>query len=162
MHRMQKQRHARNHAAAGAEEGGIGKNERRREAMLVEQLLPGVNICQDPAEQARALDQTRLEARPFSGRNQQWQRVQLPGPLKSLGVPVDIIGDTVLAEETPGCVAARLHFRRAELVERLDERLPVDAGQVRRGEHLVIHPARGGVAGGDRPARGVRRTGDRF
>ncbi|MNO87213.1 hypothetical protein D3C76_786320 [compost metagenome] len=82
---------------AGPEKIVMAIDQFGRQQAFTDQLLRPVDIGQHRIEQSCALFNTRRQLLPFGGGQQVRQQVQLPRPVGTLGVGIDIVGDAVLA-----------------------------------------------------------------
>ena len=62
-----------------------------------EQLLRAVNVGHDAVEQAGALAHTGFDLAPVLRRHQHRKQVQRPRALWTVGIGIDVVGDTVVA-----------------------------------------------------------------
>src|SRR5947207_918682 len=95
------------------EETGVAQDELRREIPACEQRLGAIQVSEDQVQELRPLGQSSLDERSVGRRDQEWQRIELPGPLHPLGVAVDIVGDTVFTDEALRVLPALVQFAQA-------------------------------------------------
>ena len=93
----------------------------------VSSRLRPVQVGQDQVEQPGPLDQPGLDRRGVGRRDQERDRVELPGPVHALRVAVDVVGDAVLADQVLGLFPALAQLGQADRLDPPDERLPVRA-----------------------------------
>ncbi len=94
---------------------------------FVQEALRAVEIGEDEVEEAGALGEAGLERGPIVGIEDEGDGVEIPGAVHAGGVAVDVVGDAVVVDELAGGVPAASEFAGAEVVEEIDEHLPVAA-----------------------------------
>ena len=117
--KMKKRVPRRTYAAAGTQEIGLGKNQRRGQRPRADQFLRPVTVGQDLVDERGTLHQARFQRAPFLRPYNHRNGVQLPGLFKTLraGLVIDVVSHPLLVEEAPAGFPAALEFRRAELLE---------------------------------------------
>ena len=132
---------------AAPQERRVGVDEFRRHDPLAERVLRSVEVGQERVEHAGPLIDAHLEPLPVGLRDHKWDRVEHPGPLLAGGVIVNVVGDTIVADQTPGLLPAVGHRRpHAAGAEQIDEPFPVGPGQAVGAGQFVVNAIGGPVA----------------
>ena len=97
---------------------------------------------------------------PLGRRDQERDRVELPGPVHPPGVAVDVVGDAVLADQVLRFLPAAADLVGAQRLEGVDERLPVRPDAVARepSARRTSRPGRGSASQITGPGRRRRAT----
>ncbi len=117
---------------------GIGVEQRRGKTPLRHQVLRAVEIFEDEVQQLRALNDAGFEEAPFIGGDEKGNDVDLPRPVGSEGIAVDVVGDSVLANAALGAAPAAAQLFRADLLQGLHQVRPVRSRSHPVGRQLVI------------------------
>ena len=131
---------------AAPQERRVGVDEFRRHDPLAERVLRSVEVGQERVEHAGPLIDAHLEPLPVDLRDHKWDRVEHPGPLLAGGVIVNVVGDAVVADQTPGLLPAVGQLGRLPGAEQIDEPFPVGPGQAVGAGQFVVHAIGGPVA----------------
>ncbi|MNH19666.1 hypothetical protein D3C79_794100 [compost metagenome] len=125
---------------AGPEKIVMAIDQFGRQQAFTDQLLRPVDIGQHRIEQSCALFNTRRQLLPFGGGQQVRQQVQLPRPVGTLGVGIDVVGDAVLAQLAGQRGLALGQLRRPAALQVGTQGLPMLTHRALAFEHLVIGP----------------------
>ena len=93
-------------ALAGAQVGGIGEDQRRRNEAFAHQALLAVDVGDDRVEQTRTLDEGRLERAPFVACKDQRDEIDVPALSRPRRVGENIVRDAHLAHAAIETVGA--------------------------------------------------------
>ena len=94
----------------GPQEAGVREHQLRRQRAVLKKPLRAVEVGEDQFEQACPLDEAAFEMSGFGGRDEERDRIELPGAVHAARVAVDVVGDAVLADEVLGFVPAVAEF----------------------------------------------------
>ncbi len=114
------------------------EDEFRGHDALGDQVLGAVQVRQQGIEQLCALLHAGFDGAPFVGRDQQWQRIELPGPIAPLRVGVDVVGDAILHDQPSRHLDATAHRFGPAVGKMFDQRLPVRADRTVSIEQLIV------------------------
>src|SRR5678815_5232394 len=126
------------HAVARPQESWIAENQGRRKRAGAEQFLRPENICEDQVEKSRALDQPAFNRAPFLSGDEQRDNVQLPRTIHPLRITINVVGDAVFANDSPGILRPDGKLFRSKLLQGTPELLPMTSKFAGRGEALVV------------------------
>src|SRR5437870_2371790 len=91
----------------------------------MQQLLRTINIGQDRFEQACPLDQAVVEPVAFLGREDERNRVELPGPSQAARIAEDVVRNAILTDEFSSVVPALSKLVQPKPFEMPEKLLPV-------------------------------------
>ncbi len=135
-------------AVAGAEEGRIGEQQRRRDQAIAQKLLRAVGVGENGVEQTRALDERRLEGAPFGAGKDEGDKVDLPAFSRRGRVGKDVVRDAHLAHSPIELVGALRLLGGGQFGESCKEALPVRADlPVGIHQFVIAAAAQAGIAG---------------
>ena len=120
-------------------EARVRKNKRRRKQAAMKQPLRSVQIGQNQVEQPGTLDQPRFELVPFRRRDYKRNSIQIPRPIHSQRIAIDVVGDAVFPNALLGRSPAACQFLVAERGQRVDEFVPMRTKNSGRSAHLIVH-----------------------
>ena len=123
---------------AGPQKIGVGKDQRRGNPAVIEQVLGAVGVRQDLFQQTRPLNQAGLQAGPFPCGERQRNRFQGPGGSPPGGVVEGVVGGPVFVAHAPDPVLAFLEYIGSRGIQRRNQRTPVFTGACRRQKCLSI------------------------
>ena len=126
---------------------GISQHDPGGQSALLEQPLGAVKVREDGIEQPGPLHQAFFQRDPFMGRNDKGDRVELPRAVHAAGVAVDIVGDSVFSDGTPGLIGTGSEPAGAEPVQGGCQPLVMGTQLAIGRHHLVPDAARFGIAG---------------
>ncbi|MNX66757.1 hypothetical protein D3C86_978590 [compost metagenome] len=143
---MQKGSVRRTDALTGPKEVVVTEHQLGGQQTFGNQPLRTVKVSQHGIEQSRPLSDTSRQLLPLISRDDMGQQVQLPWPVRALGVGIDVIGNAVFLN-LPGQQGLTLHqlCRRAAL-QLLEQPAPVRAHGATVVEQFVIGARRQRVA----------------
>lgn len=149
IHRVQVQPGAarRLHALTGPEEVVVPEHQLGRQQPFGDQFLRPVEIGQDAVEHGCPLRHTGGDLLPFVSRNQVGQQVEFPGPVGTLGVGVDVVGDAILLNLPGQHGFALRQVLRATACQLVEQTAPVRTHVALGVEQFVVGPGRGRVIG---------------
>ena len=85
------------HAMHGAQVARVALHQRAGQQAFAQQLLRAIHVGHHAVEQACALQHAALDVCPVALRKDQREQVHRPGPLRAVGVGIDVVGDAVVA-----------------------------------------------------------------
>ena len=101
------------HAVQRAQVAGVAVHQRAGQQAGAQQRLGAVAVGHHRVEQARALARPGFDALPVAGCEQQREQIDRPGPLRAVGVGIDVVGDAVVAHLALQAVHAPVHVTQA-------------------------------------------------
>ena len=131
------------HAVHGAQVAGVALHQRAGQQAAAQQLLRAIDVGHHAVEQAGALQHAALDVRPVALREDQRKQVHRPGPLRAVGVGIDVVGDAVVAHLPLQALHAPVQVLKA-LGAQLIEKLGPGASDV----WVVCYGVRSGCCGG--------------
>ena len=129
------------------QEAAVAEHDGRRDGARAHELLRPVQVGQHAVQQLGALRDAGLDGVPLRRRQQQGQRVHLPGPIGALGVGVHVVRDAVLADLALHQRQRVGHLGALAGGEAAQEGVPVRPRLAGRRQELVVAAFEGGVAG---------------
>ena len=136
----------------------VREDQPRRQQPLAQQPLRPIEIGEDRVEQPRPLGERRAHRLPLGFGRDQRDGIQLPGPIHSARVAVDVVGDAVLVDQPARGFPTARHLGASHRVERAHEGIPVGARAAGVSQHLVVQPGEGLVVEPQRIGPGHRRA----
>lgn len=99
---------------ARAEEVRVGVDEFSGKVALADQILRAIAIVEDGVEEGGALGDGLIEKLPLVFGEDEGKRIEGPEALGPAGIAVDVVGDSVVADDLLGGVPAALELGLAE------------------------------------------------
>jgi hypothetical protein len=84
---------------ARAQKIRLRKHQRRRKPARPDEFLRAVAVGEDFVQQRGALDESRFERAPFVRRDDERNRVELPGRSDAARIAINIVGDALLVDQ---------------------------------------------------------------
>ena len=109
-------------AVHGAQVAGVALHQGAGQQAAAQQLLRAIDVGHHAVEQAGALQHAALDVRPVALREDQRKQVHRPGPLRAVGVGIDVVGDAVVAHLPLQALHAPVQVLKAlgaQLIEKL-------------------------------------------
>jgi len=104
--------------------------------------LGSVDISQQRVQDLDTLRQRRRQALPLLGGDHQGHGIQLPRPMHTLGIAVDVVCYAVFTDQSPGLLPAPGQFLHPQAVQHLHDTLPVRTRHPWRGKGLLVGSCR--------------------
>ena len=123
---------------AGTQETRVAINQCRRQQSAADQFARAIDVAQQQVEDFGALGKTGLYASPFLAGDQQRDGIQNPGALAARRIAVYVVGDAVVAQQTPGLVAPLSEFVLPQFGQDPRQVLPMGAHRTVRCTHLIV------------------------
>ena len=108
-----------------------------RDDLFLEDALVGIEVLEEQIQRLHALDQARLDLRPFRIRDDARHEIERENALGALLVAVDGEGDALAQEGGVDRGAALVEFLLVEVLKALEERRVMGPHLALRGKHFV-------------------------
>ena len=135
------------HAVEWAKESGMCIDQFRRKETFVEETLWPIDVGNDEIEEFGTLGEGGLDARPLVGAEKNGDSIEIPRAVHAGRIAVDVVGDAIVVDQLLGGFPAAAKFGGAEVVEQIDEHIPVRPHGTIAFFHFVEDGGWGYVAG---------------
>ncbi len=125
-------------AGCGAEEARVGVEDAGRQKASLDECLRPVEVGQDGVEQTRPLVEAGADMEPFVLAEEEGEDIEGPGAAGAECVVIDIVSDTMVAQQTLDGGGARLDVLRSALGQEAAEGAPMRAQGAAGQEHLIV------------------------